>query len=93
MLNINMSEFYYNLSSDQIKALIESKIFIYKQHNPDFRYLPYSDILIMPENLIHRALAHHYEKQGINLNDYNLYRYIGMADGENLYTFYNIINK
>ena len=85
-----MSEFYYNLLSSQIQELIDKKLEIYGN---SFTYLKLHDIEISHSSFIYEALINNYAKQGINFNNYKLFRYIGMHEGVEIYHFYNIVSK
>lgn len=82
-----MSEFYYNLSSSQIQDLINKKLSIYGNN---FDYAKFNGIEIRPNDFVYEALADNYAKQGINFNNFKLYKYVGVHLGTEVYHFFII---
>lgn len=82
-----MTEFYQNLRPEDIENLINFKMRIYGK---DFEYMKMHDILIKPDDFIFQSYAKYHD---INIEEYKLYRYIGISQGQHLYEFYNLIKK
>lgn len=87
-----MSEFHYNLTSNEIEDLIKDKTDIY---GDNFRFIRFDAIEITPKHFIHQAITRKYnphsEGDSIPKQEFRLFRYIGMHEGIDIYHFYNIV--
>lgn len=77
-----MTEFYENLSGAEIEDIIKDKLKIYKEEIEIGRY---HDILLSRDSFIYRYYADYYD---VEPETFELYRYIGMYNGIQLYHFY-----
>ena len=79
-----MTEFYHELSEEEIENLISFKMRIY---DDKFDYLRYDKIKIPERDFI---FDHYFKFQGLNRENYELFKHIGIKNGNDLYHFYNV---
>lgn len=77
-----MSEFYMNLNKQQIEDLIKDKLKIY---DSDFECMPLH-IKLSKTSFEAEAVTKYYK-----LVKCDIYRYIGVHNGSEIYHFYNIV--
>lgn len=77
-----MSEFYTNLNEGQIQEIIDDKIKIY---NDEIKFAGYHNVLMDDLDFVYRYYA---QSKGFEYGSFELFRYIGMWDGTEVYHFY-----